>query len=173
MTATDLVDLALQDEVFVERFDARWTESGACHQWVGNPMRSGYGQIMWHKHTFLAHRVAWTRSNGSIPEGLVIDHLCHNKLCVRPDHLRAVTNKQNGEHRAGANSNSSTGVRGVSLTKATGRYRGSVRHNDRNVHVGYFDSVEEARTAVIAARAAIFTASEEPKHDVGYEEDER
>lgn len=32
---------------------------------------------------------------GSIPEGLELDHLCRNPRCVNPDHLEAVTHKEN------------------------------------------------------------------------------
>lgn len=42
-----------------------------------------------------AHRYAYELAYGPIAEGLVIDHLCRNKPCVRPDHLEAVTNAEN------------------------------------------------------------------------------
>lgn len=55
-----------------------------------------------------AHRVAWERKNGPVPEGLELDHLCHtddlhcqggasclHRRCVNPDHLEAVTKSQN------------------------------------------------------------------------------
>jgi hypothetical protein len=32
---------------------------------------------------------------GPIPEGLQLDHLCRNKVCCNPDHLEAVTPKEN------------------------------------------------------------------------------
>lgn len=70
--------------------------------------RAGYG-ITYGK--LLAHRVAYERFFGPIPRGLVVDHECHNKavregrcrggptcihrLCVNPDHLAAVRQRQN------------------------------------------------------------------------------
>lgn len=32
---------------------------------------------------------------GPIPKGLLIRHLCHNKKCVNPSHLRQGTQKEN------------------------------------------------------------------------------
>lgn len=32
---------------------------------------------------------------GPIPEGLTIDHLCRNTMCVNPDHLEPVTHREN------------------------------------------------------------------------------
>jgi len=43
----------------------------------------------------LAHRYAYESVKGQIPHGLVIDHLCRNRLCVNPNHLEPVTNLEN------------------------------------------------------------------------------
>lgn len=41
------------------------------------------------------HRYSYEIHKGPIPNGLVIDHLCRVKNCVNPDHLEAVTSKEN------------------------------------------------------------------------------
>lgn len=43
----------------------------------------------------LAHRDYYEKVKGPIPEGLVIDHLCRVQVCVNPEHLEAVTLKEN------------------------------------------------------------------------------
>ncbi len=44
---------------------------------------------------WLAHRYAYVRAYGEIPQGLSIDHLCRNTRCVNPTHLEAVTLAEN------------------------------------------------------------------------------
>ncbi len=52
----------------------------SSNRWVGIP----------------AHRWSYEFFTGKkIPIGLVMDHICKNQLCVRPDHLRVVTQRQN------------------------------------------------------------------------------
>ena len=60
-----------------------------CHLWVGATTPSGYGMFWWRGKRQPAHRFSYTRAHREIPEGLVVDHMCCNKACVNPDHLRA------------------------------------------------------------------------------------
>ena len=43
----------------------------------------------------MIHRYVYELLVGQIPEGLVIDHLCGERLCCRPSHLEAVTLVEN------------------------------------------------------------------------------
>lgn len=69
-------------------------ESG-CWEWVGTINPDGYGQFRVDGSLRRAHRVLYEQSNGPIPPGLTLDHLCRNRGCVRPDHLEAVSQRVN------------------------------------------------------------------------------
>lgn len=43
----------------------------------------------------MAHRLSLQLCNIKIPDGMLVDHMCRNRACVRPSHLRIVTHKQN------------------------------------------------------------------------------
>ena len=143
----------------VARFASKvnFSGSGGCWIWLGAKNDGGYGQIWVNRKARYAHRVCYEFLTGStIPSGLYLDHRCRNTLCVNPDHLRVVTNKQNQEHRAGAQSNSSTGIRGVSYRKQDGLWDARVGHHGER-HSRTFRTREEAEAQVIAWRMEFFT----------------
>ena len=86
-----------------------------------------------------------------------IDHICHNRACVNPDHLRAVTPKQNNENRAGANPNSKSGVRGVHWRKDCGKWQVTIHAGPKMHHCGYFDDLDEAAEVARLKRLELFT----------------
>ncbi len=56
---------------------------------------NGYSRIRINNKNIQAHRWAWELVNGQIPEDFVIDHICRNRKCVLPEHLRMVTQQKN------------------------------------------------------------------------------
>lgn len=78
------------------RFESK-TESGpACWEWIGATNNRGYGVFRLDGRTQLAHRAAWFFEHGDWPNpDRVLDHVCNNKTCVNPEHLRELMNWQN------------------------------------------------------------------------------
>lgn len=66
-----------------------------CWLWTGGRSREGYGKFWFGGKTDLAHRYSYINFIGPIPEGLQIDHLCRVRSCCNPQHLEAVTMKEN------------------------------------------------------------------------------
>jgi hypothetical protein len=56
---------------------------------------NGYSRIRVNDKNIQAHRWAWELVNGQIPDKFVIDHICRNRKCVLPEHLRMVTQQKN------------------------------------------------------------------------------
>lgn len=149
------------------RFWAKVNKTATCWLWAGPTTPKGYGTFTvmaypngrraGQRQEIRAHRYSWELENGPIPDGAEIDHECHAPLCVRPSHLRPTTRKQNGENRIAANSQSKSGVRGVRWVPDKNRWRATVGHDGKNIHVGMFLDLAEAEAAVIAKRKELHT----------------
>lgn len=143
-----------------ERFWAKVDRTEGCWNWTGARINNGYGQIRIggaKTPRIVAHRLSWEMANGPIPEGMFIDHTCHNRACVKPEHLRPVTHKQNCENREGAARNSKTGVRGVCWDRKNEKYFVSMQHAGQFYFGGRFSELAQAEAAAIALRNRLFT----------------
>ena len=79
-----------------ERFVAKIAFTDTCWLWQGGRKTKYYGGFVLYQYSnMFAHRWAYLYWVGCIPKGLVIDHLCRVRMCVNPDHLRAVTHREN------------------------------------------------------------------------------
>ena len=91
---------ARRDQLLAIPFETRLfhnihkSDSG-CWEWTGYKYNNGYAGMSWQGKQQLLHRLSYQHFVGAIPDGLVLDHLCRVKNCVNPDHLEAVTSREN------------------------------------------------------------------------------
>jgi hypothetical protein len=79
---------------------------GGCIEWTGTRVK-GYGWFKLNGQYIRPHRWVWEQAHGPIPYGLVVDHICNNPSCCNVEHLRCVTQGDNGR---APHSNSPAGV---------------------------------------------------------------
>ena len=128
-----------------------------CWPWTASTSTDGYGQISVDGRLATVHRLSWEWVNGAIPDDMFLDHRCHNRRCVNPEHLRLTTNSQNLQHQTHAPSNNTSGARGVSWAKDRKAWRAYARLNNRLYYAGHHSTLEAADRAARALRTELFT----------------
>jgi hypothetical protein len=95
---------------FLDRVSTK--EQTECWFWEGAKTSEGYGIIKRKKngkaYTIFTHRLMYVIHNDHIPEGYVVDHMCHSsdvesckggicqhRSCINPAHLQAITFEKN------------------------------------------------------------------------------
>ena len=116
---------------------------------VGCPDGRGYLLIQAQSRLYRAHRLAWLYVYGEWPKGQ-IDHINRNKADNRIANLRDVSHKQNNQNRSKP-SNNTSGHPGVSWHKQKSKWQARIAHNYKQIHLGYFATIEEAVSARKAA----------------------
>ena len=111
----------MKDDTRDERFDEKWSPepNTGCWLWEAGTNHDGYGQFRSGGERVLAHRYAYVRWVGPIPDGLQLDHLCRVPPCVNPEHLEPVTCRENllrGETAAALNAAKTHCVHGHEFT---------------------------------------------------------
>lgn len=110
--------------------------------------RDGYLEIHLDK-SYLAHRLAWLFVHGSFPPDQ-IDHINGVKTDNRIANLRAASHRENQQNKRRANATNSTGVLGAN--RYGKKFHAQISVNNRNLHIGYFDTPEEAHEAYVQAK---------------------
>lgn len=80
-------------EIFLSLVDPE--PMSGCWLWLGNARNPKYGCLQFNGKRTVAHRVSYELFVGPVPKSLTVDHKCRNTWCVNPNHLRAVTFKEN------------------------------------------------------------------------------
>lgn len=71
-------------------------KTDGCWNWLGAKNPDGYGRFWFEGRTRVAHHIPMIFRGETPPKyPMTADHLCRNRGCVRPDHLRIVHQRTN------------------------------------------------------------------------------
>lgn len=85
-----------RDEAFLSRI--LYIPFHSCWEWNGYKAPDGYARFNHRTNgigSHLAHRYSFLYFKGQISKEFVVDHVCRNRGCVNPDHLRLVSRQIN------------------------------------------------------------------------------
>lgn len=132
------------------RFWSKVNINSGCWEWLASINGRGYGQFYVCGKMVRAHRFAYESLEGEIPPHYFLDHICQNKKCVNPQHLRMATINDNNRYCPKRVDNTS-GYKGVTWHKKTKKWCAKIKVNNREVALGYYDFPEDAYSAYCEA----------------------
>ena len=88
-------------------------------------------------------------------DGLEIDHINMNRFDNRVSNLRYVTHQQN-QINQGIQKNNTSGYSGVSYYEPRGKYRARIKVMNRDIHLGYYKTLNQAVQARNHAMKCLF-----------------
>ena len=130
-------------------------EGGTVKHAIGGKT-NGYLFANINKKKVYLHRFIYEDFHGPIPDGLFIDHINMVRHDNRIENLRLVTGSQNQQNRL-CQKNSTTGAKGVSWHKGKCKFMAKIKLHGKASHLGYFDTIEEAKTAYAVAASKLHT----------------
>ena len=121
------------------RLKGRWLKPSMVRGYPAVSMSNAHTK----RRTRYVHDLVAAAFIGPRPEGHDIDHLDRDRANNSPDNLRYVSRSAN-LHNGGA--------KGFGYCKVTGKWDARISRNNKKVHLGRFDTPEEARAAYVAAK---------------------
>lgn len=127
---------------------ALWNERYANNEALGSVNKQGYkaGRIL--NQTVTAHRVIWKLVTGKDPDQ--VDHINGLRSDNRLSNLRNVDRLTN-QRNAGMRRDNMSGATGVGWVKASGKWQARITVFDRRIHLGRFNTFNDAVSARKAA----------------------
>lgn len=111
---------------------------------VGTKDKDGYLKTLINRKPFRVHKLIWVMHGGQYSD--LLDHADRNPSNNRLENLRKVTHSENNLNR-GTHRRNKIGVKGVCYISSIGKYKASLQVSGFKHHLGYFNSVEEAKVA--------------------------
>lgn len=121
---------------------------------AGGLLKTGYWRIKIDGKTYKAHRLAWMYVHGSFPSAY-LDHINGDTLDNRLSNLREASNQENQQNIKRAFKSSSHGVLGATWNCQAKKWSARIKTEHKRVHLGYFDTAEQAGDAYLKAKRAM------------------
>lgn len=116
-------------------------------QVVGGRRKDGRQQVMLSldgkPYLFLVYRIIWLLHHQEWPTN-GLDHINCDPTDDRIENLRDIVQRENNENKRVAQSNNQLGILGVCQHKTTGKYRATINKHGKQLHLGLFETPEEA-----------------------------
>jgi hypothetical protein len=125
----------------------------SAHNWYAHVHKTGHAYAARSINmgsgcrTLMLHRVVVGEDGGEV------DHINGDGLDNRRANLRICTHQQNMHNRVMDRRNT-LGSRGVWIDR--GKFRATIKHNNKSIHLGRFPTKEEAAAAYTGAAKALF-----------------
>ena len=151
LTQNQLKELVLYDEntgIFTRKYPVNNRKAGSICGWT---KKTGYVEMTLNKKTYGAHRLAWLYVYGYFPKN-EIDHIDGNPSNNRISNLRDVPHKTNSENLVKSRIDNKLNVLGVCYHKASKMFMSQIQVNKEKIHLGLFNTIEEAKLAYIEAK---------------------
>jgi hypothetical protein len=137
--------------------DGKRSTGWRCKNWnsyfsgryAGTICQEGYLRITLYRRVYLAHRLAWLIMTGEWPTHH-IDHIDGDRSNNKFSNLRVATHAENLRNR-GANSNNTSGHKGVYWHKRARKWAASIKSDHGYSHLGLFNDKESAANAYAEA----------------------
>jgi len=144
----ELLDYDQATGVFTWRVNRRRAKAGAV---AGSAYPSGYIRIKIDRHEHLAHRLCWLYVTEAWPSSQ-IDHRDGNRSNNRFANLREATRSVNTQNQRRAQSSNRSGLLGVRRSHSGWRATIRIPGEQRQQHLGVFDTKEDAHAAYLTAK---------------------
>lgn len=139
----------------------RWTNDVGYKikrgQEAGSVTSQGYIAIIVRGISYKAHRIAWLITYGAWPV-CPIDHINGERSDNRIANLREATLSSNAQNQRDPHKNNKSGFLGVCWHKENKRWLASIRVSNKTVHIGYFDTPEQAHLAYVERKRELHPA---------------
>ena len=136
-----MITQAILHEMFVYNLDG-YLERKSSGIRAGTTDEYGYRRIKIKGKSYKEHRLVWLYHHGCIDKEQ-IDHINKNRLDNRIENLRECTNAENSQNR---------GIKKGSYLHSSGKYHVRVRVGTKSIHIGYYETEDEAYDQYIKAK---------------------